>query len=76
VEPGGSIDETAKGEVSSARPGSFANIGGNSEQEHFVEGVIESLTTDLSRIRGAVIIARNTDFTYIGQAARHKNDRA
>ncbi len=38
--PGGSIDETAKGEVSSARPGSFANIGGNSEQEHFVEGVI------------------------------------
>jgi TolB-like protein len=42
----------------------FANIGGNPEQEHFVDGVTESLTTDLSRIRGAVVIARNTAFTY------------
>ena len=32
----------------------FANIGGGPEQEHFVDGVTESLTTDLSRIRGAV----------------------
>ena len=31
----------------------FANIGGDPEQEHFVDGVTESLTTDLSRIRGA-----------------------
>ena len=29
----------------------FANIGGDPEQEHFVDGVTESLTTDLSRIR-------------------------
>ena len=29
----------------------FANIGGGPEQEHFVDGVTESLTTDLSRIR-------------------------
>ena len=42
----------------------FANIGGDPEQEHFVDGVTESLTTDLSRIRGAVVIARNTAFTY------------
>jgi TolB-like protein/class 3 adenylate cyclase len=42
----------------------FANIGGDREQEHFVDGVTESLTTDLSRIRGAVVIARNTAFTY------------
>jgi TolB-like protein len=42
----------------------FANIGGEPEQEHFVDGVTESLTTDLSRIRGAVVIARNTAFTY------------
>src|SRR6478735_7818682 len=40
----------------------FANIGGDPEQEHFVAGVTESLTTDLSRIRGAVVIARNTAF--------------
>jgi adenylate cyclase len=45
----------------------FTNIGGNSEQEHFVDGVTESLTTDLSRIRGVVVIARNTAFTYKGK---------
>jgi TolB-like protein/Flp pilus assembly protein TadD len=45
----------------------FANIGGGAEQEHFVDGVTESLTTDLSRMRGAVVIARNTAFTYRGK---------
>jgi TolB-like protein len=45
----------------------FANIGGGAEQEPFVDGVTESLTTDLSRIRGAVVIARNTAFTYRGK---------
>ena len=45
----------------------FANIGGGPEQEHFVDGVTESLTTDLSRIRGAVVIARNTAFAYKGK---------
>ena len=45
----------------------FANIGGDPEQEHFVDGVTESLTTDLSRIRGAVVIARNTAFAYKGK---------
>jgi adenylate cyclase len=54
----------------------FANIGGGPEEEPFVDGVTESLTTDLSRIRGAVVIARNTAFTYKGrQAARLKDDR-
>jgi adenylate cyclase len=41
----------------------FANIGGDPEQEHFVDGVTESLTTDLSRIRGSFVIGRNTAFT-------------
>jgi TolB-like protein/class 3 adenylate cyclase len=45
----------------------FANMGGDPEQEHFVDGITESLTTDLSRIRGAVVIARNTAFTYKGK---------
>jgi TolB-like protein/class 3 adenylate cyclase/tetratricopeptide (TPR) repeat protein len=45
----------------------FANISGEPEQEHFVDGVTESLTTDLSRIRGAMVIARNTAFTYKGK---------
>jgi TolB-like protein len=46
----------------------FANIGGDPSHEHFVDGVTESLTTDLSRIRGAVVIGRNTAFTYKGNA--------
>jgi TolB-like protein len=45
----------------------FANIGGDPSHEHFVDGVTESLTTDLSRIRRAVVVARNTAFTYKGQ---------
>ena len=45
----------------------FANIGGDPEQEHFVDGVTESLTTDLSRVRGAYVVARNTAFTYKGK---------
>ena len=46
----------------------FTNIGGDPSQDHFVDGVTESLTTDLSRIRGAVVIGRNTAFTYKGKA--------
>ena len=45
----------------------FANIGGGAEQEPFVDGVTESVTTDLSRIRGAYVVARNTAFTYKGK---------
>ena len=45
----------------------FANIGGDPEQDYFVDGVTESLTTDLSRISGAFVIGRNTAFTYKGK---------
>ena len=45
----------------------FANICGDPEQDYFVDGVTESLTTDLSRIRHAVVIGRNTAFTYKGK---------
>jgi adenylate cyclase len=41
----------------------FANIGGDPEQEYFVDGVTESLTTDLSRIAGSFVIGRNTAYT-------------
>ena len=34
----------------------FANLGGDPEQDYFVDGVTESLTTDLSRIRGSFVI--------------------
>jgi TolB-like protein/DNA-binding winged helix-turn-helix (wHTH) protein/Flp pilus assembly protein TadD len=46
----------------------FTNIGGDPEQEYFVDGVTESLTTDLSRIAGSFVIARNTAFTFKGRA--------
>ena len=53
----------------------FANIGGDPEQEHFVDGVTESLTTDLSRIRGPFVIGRNTAFTYKGKPLDREADR-
>src|SRR3984957_17023539 len=46
----------------------FTNIGGDPEQEYFVDGVTESLTTDLSRISGSFVIARNTAFSFKGKA--------
>ena len=45
----------------------FANLGGDAEQEHFVDSVTGNLTTDLSRIRGSFVIGRNTAFTYKGK---------
>ena len=45
----------------------FANLGGDPEQEYFADGITESLTTDLSRIKGAFVIARNTAFTFKGK---------
>ena len=46
----------------------FANIGGDREQDYFIDGVTESLTTDLSRISGSFVIARNTAFTFKGKS--------
>ena len=45
----------------------FANLSGDSEQDYFVDGVTESLTTDLSRISGSFVIGRHTAFTYKGK---------
>jgi len=46
----------------------FANLSGDPEQDYFVDGVTESLTTDLSRISGSFVIGRHTAFTYKGKA--------
>ena len=45
----------------------FVNLGSDPEQEYFVDGVTESLTTDLSRISGSFVIGRHTAFTYKGR---------
>jgi TolB-like protein/class 3 adenylate cyclase/Tfp pilus assembly protein PilF len=42
----------------------FVNIGGDPAQDYFVDGITESLITDLSRIQGSFVIARNTAFAY------------
>ena len=42
-------------------------MGGDPEQEYFVDGVTESLTTDLSRMSGMLVIGCNTAFTYKGK---------
>jgi adenylate cyclase len=47
----------------------FANMSGDAEQEYFVDGLTEDLTTELSRMPDAFVIARNTAFTYKGKAA-------
>jgi TolB-like protein/class 3 adenylate cyclase/Flp pilus assembly protein TadD len=46
----------------------FANLSGDPAQDYFVDGVTESLTTDLSRIDGSFVIGRHTAFTYKGKA--------
>ncbi|WP_247427899.1 winged helix-turn-helix domain-containing protein [Bradyrhizobium sp. 139] len=45
----------------------FANLSPASEQDYFVDGVTESLTTDLSRLAGIFVIGRNTAFTFKGK---------
>src|SRR5450432_619147 len=50
----------------------FANIGGDPEQDYFVDGVTESLTTDLSQMSGMLVIGRNTAFSYKGRQVNLK----
>ena len=45
----------------------FANLAGDAEQNYFVDGVTESLTTDLSQMSGMLVIGRNTAFSYKGK---------
>ena len=46
----------------------FANMSGDPEQEYFADGMVEEITTALSRIRWLFVIARYSSFTYKGQA--------
>jgi adenylate cyclase len=42
----------------------FTNMSGDAEQEYFSDGITEDLITDLSKISGLFIIARNSSFAY------------
>jgi TolB-like protein len=46
----------------------FQNMSGDPEQEYFADGMVEEITTALSRFRTLFVIARNSSFTYKGKA--------
>jgi adenylate cyclase len=46
----------------------FTNMSGDPEQEYFSDGISEDIITDLSKIAGLTVIARNSSFTYKGRS--------
>jgi TolB-like protein len=77
VEPATPTEATAEAETTTA-PGEgkpvtprlslvvmpFVNISGSAENDHFVDGITETLTTDLSARHGFFVISRNSAFAY------------
>jgi TolB-like protein/tetratricopeptide (TPR) repeat protein len=47
----------------------FTNMSSDPEQEYFADGLAEDLITDLSKVPGLLVIARNSSFTYKGRPA-------
>jgi TolB-like protein/class 3 adenylate cyclase/Tfp pilus assembly protein PilF len=48
----------------------FVNMSGDPEQEYFSDGMTEDLITDLAKLAGLFVIARNSVFTYKGKAVK------
>jgi adenylate cyclase len=46
----------------------FSNMSGDPEQEYFSDGISEDIITDLSKIAGLMVVARNSSFAYKGKA--------
>src|SRR5262249_25685066 len=46
----------------------FENLSGDPEQEYFADGIVEEITTALSRMRWLFVVARNTSFTFKGRS--------
>jgi adenylate cyclase len=46
----------------------FQNMSGDPEQEYFADGMVEEITTALSRFKSLFVIARNSSFTFKGRA--------
>ena len=51
----------------------FTNMSGDPEQEYFADGIAEDIITSLSRLSGFFVIARNSTFTFKGQAVDVKS---
>ncbi len=48
----------------------FTNMSGDAEQEYFSDGMTEDLITDLSKVSGLFVIARNSSFAYKGRSVK------
>ena len=60
--------ETVEQEPPSIAVLPFDNMSGDPEQEYFSDGITEDIITDLSKIAGLLVIARNSSFTYKGKS--------
>ena len=75
--PSATIPTAARSNTASPGPNSgtasiavlpFTNMSGDPEQEYFSDGISEDIITDLSKITGLMVIARNSSFTYKGRS--------
>jgi adenylate cyclase len=70
--PAGGAAARADGDAPRDKPSiavlSFANMSGDPEQEYFSDGITEDIITDLSKLSGLLVIARNSSATYKGRA--------
>ena len=67
TDPGPSIDAAARGRAPLPRRAAVHQSLRRSSQDYFADGITENLTTDLSRLSGSFVIARNTAFTFKGK---------
>jgi len=74
VAPGSPSAEASPGPASSEKPSvavlPFANMSDEPEQEHFTDGITDDIITDLSKVGGLTVIARNSVFTYKNKAVK------
>jgi adenylate cyclase len=72
--PGSALAETNPGLASCDKPSvavlPFANMSDDPEQAHFTDGITDDIITDLSKVRGLTLIARNSVFTYKNRAVK------
>jgi TolB-like protein len=80
VERSGPAAATAPTETSTSYPRSiasiavlpFQNLSDDPEQDYFADGLVEDITTTLSRFKSLFVIARSSSFTYKGEAVDAK----
>jgi adenylate cyclase len=68
------VTPAPQGQLDKERPSiavlPFNNMSGDPEQEYFSDGITEDIITDLSKVSGLFVIARNTAFTYKGKPVK------